>query len=91
MVPYSGLANPVSICLLDRVPLRGIVAIGSFMIPPPFSARGMPAADPTAAKESAANQKIAMIIDVERDCGIQELGPPQAICIGRFKHVEPQQ
>lgn len=57
MVPYSGFAKPVSICLLDNVLLRGMVDIGSFIIPTPFSVRGIPAAEAKATKETTPNKK----------------------------------
>lgn len=61
MVPYSGFAKPVSICLLDNVLLRGMVDIGSFIMPTPFSVRGIPAAEAKATKESTLNKKDAIV------------------------------
>lgn len=72
MYPYSGFANPVSICLLDNVLLRGVVDIGSFMIPLSFSVRGIPAANANAAKENAANKKVAIVIVVAPCYGTQK-------------------
>lgn len=64
MVPYSGLAKPVSTCLLADVSVRLIREIGSFMIPPPLSVRGILAADAKAPKESADNKKVATVINL---------------------------
>jgi predicted YcjX-like family ATPase len=61
MVPYSGFAKSVSICLLDNVLLRGIVDIGSFIMPTPFSVRGIPAAETKATKEITLNKKGAIV------------------------------
>jgi hypothetical protein len=57
--------------LLDIVPLRGTVDIGSFMIPPESLARGKPVADADAANESAANKKVAIVIVIAQCYGAQ--------------------